>query len=154
MTELDLDAIEARAEATPYGPWTLDYDRHIKGAGYPIWAGDGDLVVYADPPGGHYLGVEVAALIVHARSDILALVARVRELEAREKRVREVVDWVDGVADEVAAVAAQDPVVTAIVEAYRTITTQIRAEGAPTTPASSPGRAHGCGPECQEEQQQ
>ncbi|QDK02845.1 hypothetical protein SEA_SQUIDDLY_95 [Gordonia phage Squiddly] len=64
----------------------------------------------------------------HGFRDVPALVSRVRELEAREKRVREVVDRVDGVADEVAAVAAQDPVGTAIVEAYRTITTQIRAE--------------------------
>ncbi|WKW86374.1 hypothetical protein SEA_BUDSKI_99 [Gordonia phage Budski] len=81
MSELDLDAIEARAQAAPYGPWTVG-DEWAKGLGYPMFAGDGDLLVYTDPPGGHYLGVEVAEFIAHARTDVPALVSRVRELEA------------------------------------------------------------------------
>lgn len=83
MTELDLDAIEARANA----------------------------------------GVRQTT----ADADILALVSRVRKLEAREKRVREVVEWVEGVASEMSSVA-DDQVGQSIVDAYRAITTQIRAE--------------------------
>lgn len=83
MTGLDLDAIEARANA----------------------------------------GVRQTT----ADADVLALVARVRELEAREKRVREVVKWVEDVATEMSSVA-DDQVGQSIVDAYRAITTQIRAE--------------------------
>jgi len=83
VTELDLDAIEARANA----------------------------------------GVRQTT----ADADILALVSRVRKLEAREKRVREVVEWVEGVASEMSSVA-DDQVGQSIVDAYRAITTQIRAE--------------------------
>jgi hypothetical protein len=87
MSDLDVDAIEARAQATPYGPWEVG--EWVKGLGYAIWAGDGDLLVYADPPGGHYLGREVEDLIVNARPDILALVSRIRELEAIVRKVSE-----------------------------------------------------------------
>lgn len=83
MSDLDLDAIEARANA----------------------------------------GVRQTT----ADADVLALVARVRELEAREKRVREVVKWVEDVATEMSSVA-DDQVGQSIVDAYRAITTQIRAE--------------------------
>lgn len=132
MSELDVDAIEARANAARSGPWKWHWD---------VFGDGSSSLDYLDGGGGFVLSAHGmhtegwidaddsdAEFIAHARTDIPALVSRVRELEAREKRVREVVDRVDGVADEVAAVAAQDPVGTAIVEAYRTITTQIRAE--------------------------
>ncbi|WNM74494.1 hypothetical protein SEA_BEARBQ_92 [Gordonia phage BearBQ] len=108
MSELDLDAIEARAKAAYVGPWTADPDSYGD-----IWARAGHegatVVVSADPA----LNAADAEFIAHARTDVPALVSRVRELEAerdedtrvmnalrrqrdtaehKEKRVHEVLD--------------------------------------------------------------
>ncbi|USH45596.1 hypothetical protein SEA_PHABULOSO_101 [Gordonia phage Phabuloso] len=77
MSELDLDAIEARANAAYVGPWTADPDSYGD-----IWARAGHegatVVVSADPA----LNAADAEFIAHARTDVPALVSRVRELEA------------------------------------------------------------------------
>lgn len=98
--QLDLDAIDARAAAASAGPWTYD-------ASDPS-----DVVIWGKPDpsnpkhaGGAFLAnvgasrfgqVGVAfdideangRFIAAARSDVPALVARVRELEARIERAR------------------------------------------------------------------
>ncbi|QSL99845.1 hypothetical protein SEA_ODAY_102 [Gordonia phage ODay] len=87
MSELDLDAIEARANAAYVGPWTADPDSYGD-----IWARAGHegatVVVSADPA----LNTADAEFIAHARTDVPALVSRVRELEAAVRRVHEVLD--------------------------------------------------------------
>lgn len=79
---LDLDAIAGRCrDATP-GPWVWhreDDEPHDLNAGdAPV------LYPYADGWGGAMLLIEPAdaAFVEHARTDVPALVARVRELEA------------------------------------------------------------------------
>lgn len=80
MSELDLDAIEARVSAATGGPWSV-YDR---GVGYMIALDDsvGDRVL---PEGGRTdIGYRAdAEFIAHSRTDVPALIARVRELEAK-----------------------------------------------------------------------
>ncbi|QDH92365.1 hypothetical protein SEA_SPOOKY_100 [Gordonia phage Spooky] len=110
MSELDLDAIEARAANAPKGRQQVS-----------------DGLVRLEDDAGRLIAVWRREFVTEARPDILALVSRVRELEAREKRVLEVVEWVEGVASEISSVA-DDQVGQSIVEAYRTITTQVRAE--------------------------
>ena len=71
MTDtLDLAAIEARAEAATKGPWeSRDYPNDEVWDSKGIWLAD-------------VRNEETAAFIAHAREDIPALLARVRELEA------------------------------------------------------------------------
>ena len=133
MSELDVDAIEARANAARSGPWKWHWD---------VFGDGSSSLDYLDGGGGFVLSAHGmhtegwidaddsdAEFIAHARTDIPALVSRVRELEAREKRVREVVKWVEDVATEMSSIA-DDQVGQSIVDAYayRAITTQIRAE--------------------------
>lgn len=90
MTALDLDAIEARANALPAGPWTVEEDGCVTGYiaildadGVPVlsemdhvaqYDEDADAMVYEDRP--------LADFIAHARADIPTLLAYVRELKA------------------------------------------------------------------------
>ncbi|MGN7133404.1 hypothetical protein ACTHQY_09035 [Rhodococcoides corynebacterioides] len=71
-TALDLDAIEARADAATVGPWTL-----IGGGEYVTGAG---LLVAPDDGG---VSSDDAEFIAHARTDVPVLVAEVRRLRPR-----------------------------------------------------------------------
>lgn len=81
MSLLDVDAIEARANAATPGPWklwgmTVMTDRHGTGD----VADCDDIAFTADPDRG--LRTFNADFIAHAREDIPALVAEVRRLRA------------------------------------------------------------------------
>lgn len=76
---LDLDAIEARASKATEGPWTHEPSKYIRqryvttqSESRTIWHATNEVFEPAD-----------AEFIAHARTDVPALVARVRELEAR-----------------------------------------------------------------------
>lgn len=111
MSEIDLAAIEARCNAATPGPWRVGYATgrctlpHVHGVGdcdyrvswwddeelhnitrdAPVGAPHGDAVKvcgnYSVESGGVVYECD-AAFIAHARTDIPALLARVRELEA------------------------------------------------------------------------
>jgi hypothetical protein len=74
MTALNLDAIEARANAATKGPWDL----HRKGILAGVTDPDGDGYI-AEPP----LRWTDAEFIAAARQDVPALVAEVRRLSQR-----------------------------------------------------------------------
>jgi hypothetical protein len=74
MTMIDLDEIEARANAATPGPWTPQTIRLIDGVDLP----DATVAQWQRD----------AAFIAHARTDVPALVARVRELEAECERMK------------------------------------------------------------------
>lgn len=81
---IDLDAIEARANAATPGPWTVSRSSDHPGERH-IDAGLGAGVYVAMD-----VGADDAAFIANARTDIPALVARVRELEAAERELNAV----------------------------------------------------------------
>ncbi|MEU3020065.1 hypothetical protein ABZ635_22020 [Nocardiopsis sp. NPDC007018] len=85
---MDLDAIEARANEATEGPWSAEIHYH-RATGEPVLFevhpvaelegnGDGGTVTAAD-----------AEFVAAARMDVPALVARVRELEAENQRMRD-----------------------------------------------------------------
>ena len=72
MTEDELRAIEARANAASPGPWAWDdrYDAVI----------DANRQVVIDTDGGYNMESEAdRAFTIHAREDVPALIAEVRE---------------------------------------------------------------------------
>jgi hypothetical protein len=83
---MDLEAIEARANAVKGGPWELEKvgDFHDPG-----WMIDG---ICRDRYGLNSLSIgedkALGEFIVAARMDVPALVARVRELEEENKKLR------------------------------------------------------------------
>lgn len=106
---LDLDAIAARANVATEGPWESAYENGGLGAGAVVWGPPGSAHAmwgatrgtgeqeygpllaladgeYVDNPNANADGVFIA----HARTDVPALVARVRELEKalREAKIR------------------------------------------------------------------
>ena len=90
MSAIDLDAIEARANAASAGPWTVDvrascyFHEEIVGLGGPEWTrAHTRNAVGMDTGTVEFIAEPDATFIAHARTDIPALVARVRELEAR-----------------------------------------------------------------------
>ncbi|MFD5916203.1 hypothetical protein ACFVYP_06915 [Kitasatospora sp. NPDC058201] len=79
---LDLDAIQARCNAATNGPWTL-HDA-LNGDGFPghLWVVEN----LDDGPGDHHVLINIgtrddAEFIARARTDVPALLARVRQLE-------------------------------------------------------------------------
>lgn len=79
MTDLDLEAIKARAEKATPGPWDVEG---------PNWPGpDDSLEVFPKELGGVLAYVQPvwddAEFIAHARADIPVLIAEVRRLRAR-----------------------------------------------------------------------
>jgi hypothetical protein len=97
---LDLDAIEARAEAATEGPWQYDgmplredaeYGHIVTGGGTPgsmrehqiCWVGE-TLNLRAP---------EDAEFIAHARVDVPALLAEVERLRAAVRQAFDAVDW-------------------------------------------------------------
>ena len=81
---IDLDEIEERVKAASDGPWTLREERgwHIVG---PIYdpADPDELPAYVASD----VCLPDATFIYNARADVPALIARVRELEGRLKRL-------------------------------------------------------------------
>ena len=77
--ELDLDAIEARAEVATPGPWTIKRG----GVRSSEWLLDPDLDGW-----GHIDFEADAEFIAAARSDVPALVAEVRRLQAERDEAR------------------------------------------------------------------
>lgn len=89
-----LAEIEARAQAVPPGPWA----RKGEETGDTAYAAaDGSVVMDVDEEGGagpwirfgewgSLRGVDVEEFVLHARSDIDWLIARVRDLEAAVER--------------------------------------------------------------------
>lgn len=88
MTDEELDAIEARANAATPGPWTWETDYEEEG-GYFLDGSDGEDVGWArsEPD---------IVFITAARVDVPALVAEVRRLRAVERAAHEVVAVVLG----------------------------------------------------------
>jgi hypothetical protein len=96
MTQLDLDAIEARANAATPGPWDGDtcdgISQHwtrekpwldvLVMEGSDSWAGCNHRISVSEGD---------AEFIAHAREDVPALVQRVRELEADNQQLRQTV---------------------------------------------------------------
>lgn len=77
--ELDLDAIEARANAASRGPWKHGEGYEQGDPGDYVSTAWGGIVVCGDTPPTP----ADAIFIAHARTDVPALVKRVRELEAQ-----------------------------------------------------------------------
>lgn len=95
MSELDLDAIKARANAASSGPWSAielppneHYDRPAfwVDAGYDEASGTTSKTV-ADC----LWSMADAEFIAHARQDVGALLAEVKRLRAVEQRMRDLV---------------------------------------------------------------
>ena len=85
---LDLDAIEARANAATPGPWereTGERERQYVAA-VPM-GGKRSYAIVADSGGRHPWAD--ADFIAHARTDVPALIARVRELEAENAALKQ-----------------------------------------------------------------
>ncbi len=95
---LDLDAIEARANAASAGPWVLRLGPHaipeVHGPKYGV-----AFTFYGEGEGENDHADADAAFIAAARTDVPALVARVRELEAdiaaRDRSAAETRAWLD-----------------------------------------------------------
>lgn len=87
---MDLDAIEARAHAVKDGSWSLEKVGDFHQTEWMI----PDII--RDPKGTNALdfGADKALgeFVQHAREDVLALTARVRELEAENKGLRDQID--------------------------------------------------------------
>lgn len=119
-TELDLDAIEARANAATEGPW-IDTTPHDKATEWGHYYDDPMVVTLDSSPGnfcaiaqdirqGPTEGAADAAFIAAARTDVPALAAEVRRLRAS---VKQLIDFRnvtiaerDALADRVTAVRA------------------------------------------------
>ena len=90
MDLLDLDAIEARANAATPGPWASDFAKNTAGFVGAYDVAEGSFIISVVPNG---LTQENAAFIGHSRTDVPALIAEIRRLreelvskdEARER---------------------------------------------------------------------
>lgn len=94
--DLDLDAIEARANAATPGPWHDDHEQ-FEGKELPCvavgdfgWVCAGQNVPAYDEDSEQ--GKADAEFIAHARADVPALVARVRQLETSRQLDRRTID--------------------------------------------------------------
>ena len=90
MGKLDLDAIEARANAATPGPWTFLPDQRLERRGLGILGPSFERVALMPEPAGAHPAD--ALFVAHARTDVPALVARVRELEAAILEACDVLD--------------------------------------------------------------
>lgn len=90
MTDLDLDAIEARANAATEGPWIIVPEKcGPDGQGVFTAEEFGHVCEVGDPyPRGANRPQESMEFIAAAREDVPALVAEVRRLRAREEAFR------------------------------------------------------------------
>jgi hypothetical protein len=96
VTEEELDAIEARANAATTGPWVLGYH----GRGYTICCdADGTTIVSAPDAQDEDLS-EDEVFIAAARSDVPALIAELRAAREKLKGVAGIADkWRSAVDD-------------------------------------------------------
>ena len=78
---IDLDAIEARANAATAGPWSIDYIEHTGEHGILINEPDGTLGC-AGRLVANWLTYSNAEFVAHAREDIPALIEEIRRLRA------------------------------------------------------------------------
>ena len=89
---IDLDAIERRANAATPGPWAV-YEKPDPWGYWTVQDADGKDVFDDGSAGAEYgqtCGIADRDFLVAARTDVPALIARVRELEAelKEERVK------------------------------------------------------------------
>lgn len=95
---LDLDAIEARANAAPKGPWA--WQANEKGYPQQIVGNDDGLILVAETFIGPEHFPSEAEFIAHARTDVPALIAALREAEAKLAAIRAHLDHVYAEDDE------------------------------------------------------
>jgi hypothetical protein len=82
MTDLDLEAIKARADAATPGPWDVQTPHvHMDGTTQVRVAPIGKPKIFVDT-----MSQLDAEFIAHARADVPALLARIAELEAERRR--------------------------------------------------------------------
>ncbi len=88
MTDKELKAIEARANAATVGPWNTGEEESNPGRCRGIWPGDEEHLEIVTTDSGVY-GPKMpdAIFIAAARSDVPALVAEVRRLRAEVERL-------------------------------------------------------------------
>lgn len=88
MTDLDLDAIDARVNAARPGPWT--WCRTTAGSYSSLDSGDDEVLSAQGHVDGWIDSDDAdAEFIAHAREDIPALIARIRQLEADKEGERD-----------------------------------------------------------------
>ena len=91
---MDLDKIEKRANAATEGPWELEKIGDFHDPGWMI----ADII--RDPKGTNALNIgtdkALGEFISSARTDVPALVARVRELEAERDLLQRQLDTAEG----------------------------------------------------------
>lgn len=92
MTDLDLDAIEARAEAATEGPWEWRVSDDRRWAIVDTTSSNRDD---SDRAIARFVDDDIAEFIAHARIDVPALVAVVRTLTAENERLRGKVERVE-----------------------------------------------------------
>ncbi|WP_037161013.1 hypothetical protein [Rhodococcoides fascians] len=92
MSGLDLDAIEARAEATTEGPWCAITSGIPNGDHWYVCSAEGESLAYisADDGINEDQREPDAEFIAHARTDVPALLAALRERDNTITRVRQV----------------------------------------------------------------
>ena len=80
MTDADLDAMQARCDAAPEGPWAVGMRN-----GFRYWETEEglDLLWYTNDDDGIHARFGVDAFIAHARTDVPRLIAEVRRLKAQ-----------------------------------------------------------------------
>jgi len=87
MTESELQAIEARAEAATEGPWNIEGDepKHLALSGWSasMWSAGSGYQVLLHRGTSWQPKRSDFEFIAHARTDIPALLAEVRRLRAR-----------------------------------------------------------------------
>ena len=83
---LDLDAIEARANAATKGPWA--WQANDKGYPQQIVGNDDGLVLVAETFTGPEHFPAEAEFIAHARTDVPALIAALREAQIKLNALR------------------------------------------------------------------
>jgi hypothetical protein len=87
---IDLDEIERRANAATPGPWVV-YEKPDPWGYWTVQDADGKDVFDDGSAGAEYgqtCGIADRDFLVAARTDVPALIARVRELEAECERLR------------------------------------------------------------------
>lgn len=84
MTDLDLDDIQARADAATEGPWTA-HTAGERGGDHWYICDEGESIAHVSANDGVNEDQREpdAEFIAHAREDVPALIARVRELETK-----------------------------------------------------------------------
>ncbi|WP_032376695.1 hypothetical protein [Rhodococcoides fascians] len=97
MTALDLDAIQARADAATPGPWTAQTTGERGGDHWYVCdAGEAIAHIAAQDGINEAQREPDAQFFAHSRTDVVDLIARIRELEAAIDSIGTVIDDPDG----------------------------------------------------------